>query len=122
MTDHDHPLHVDSRGRTAAVDRAGHLRDLVEQVLFTAPGERVMRPGFGAGVAQLLFEPAGPEVAATTRLLVQSSLEQWLGAVIEVRAVEVSFEEGALYVDVAFAERRTGLESAERFEVPRGAA
>lgn len=122
MTDHDHPLHVDSRGRTAGVDRAGHLRDLVEQVLFTAPGERVMRPGFGAGVAQLLFEPAGPEVAATTRLLVQSSLEQWLGAVIEVRAVEVSLDEGALYVDVAFAERRTGLESAERFEVPRGVA
>ena len=121
MTDHDHPLHVDSRGRTAGVGRAGHLRDLVEQVLFTAPGERVMRPTFGAGVAQLLFEPAGPEVAATSRLLVQSSLEQWLGNLIEVRGVEVTFDEGALHVEVAFAERRTGVESAERFVVP-GAA
>lgn len=122
MTAADHPLHVDRRGRTAGVSRSGYLRDLVEQVLFTNPGERVMRPTFGAGVAQLLFEPAGPEVAATTRLLVQSSLQQWLGDLIDVDEVDVYSEDGVLAVRVAFTERLTQDAFVERFLTPAGAA
>ncbi len=118
----DHPLHVDNRGRTGVVDRPGYLRDLVAQVLFTAPGERVMRPDFGAGVIQLLFEPGGAEVAATARVLIQSSLQQWLGDLIDVRQVEVVSEDSALSILVAFAERRTGIELTERFDVPGGEA
>ena len=53
----DHPWHIDATGRTAQTDDAGHLRDLIEQVLFTAPGERVMRPDFGSGLLGLVFEP-----------------------------------------------------------------
>lgn len=121
MTAADHPLHVDRRGRTADVSRAGHLRDLVEQVLFTSPGERVMRPTFGAGVAQLLFEPGGPEVAATTRLLVRSSLQQWLGDLIDVEEIDVVSEDGVISVRVAFTERRTRETFVERFFAP-GAA
>ncbi len=120
MTAADHPLHVDRRGRTAGVSRSGYLRDLVEQVLFTNPGERVMRPTFGAGVAQLLFEPAGPEVAATTRLLVQSSLQQWLGDLIDVDEVDVYSEDGVLAVRVAFTERLTQDAFVERFLAPAG--
>lgn len=114
----DHPLSVDGRGRTARTDRAGQLRDLVEQVLFTSPGERVMRPDFGAGVVQLLFEPGGPEVAATTRLLVQSSLQQWLGDVIDVDAVDVTADDGALVVRVTYRDRLAGDLAEERFTVP----
>jgi uncharacterized protein len=40
----DFPYHFDARGRTAAIDDAGHIRDMVEQLLFTNPGERVNRP------------------------------------------------------------------------------
>ena len=54
-----YPLRVDAHGATARTDRAGYLRDLIEQVLFTAPGERVNRPDFGAGVGQLVFAPTG---------------------------------------------------------------
>jgi len=122
MTTTDHPLHLDNRGRTATVDRPGYLRDLVAQVLFTAPGERVMRPDFGAGVMQLLFEPTGIEVAATARLLIQSSLQQWLGDIIDVRQVEVVSEDSTISVLVAFAERRTGIELTERYDVPGGSA
>ena len=122
MTATDHPLRLDNRGRTASIDRAGHLRDLVAQVLFTAPGERVMRPDFGAGVSQLLFEPTGVEVAATARLLIQSSLQQWLGDIIDVRQVEVVSEESTLSILVAFAERRTGIELNERYDVPGGSS
>ncbi len=122
MSATDHPLHLDTRGRTAGIDRPGHLRDLVAQVLFTAPGERVMRPNFGAGVSQLLFEPGGVEVAATAQLLIQSSLQQWLGDVIDVRRVDVVSDDGVLSIQVAFAERRTGLELSERYDVPGGAS
>lgn len=117
----DHPLHVDSRGRTGAIDRSGYVRDLVEQVLFTAPGERVMRPGFGAGVLQLLFEPGGPEVAATARLLVQSSLQQWLGDLIDVESVELDGDTpGVLTLRVAYRERLSQDQHVERFALPVG--
>ena len=53
----DYPYHFDHRGRTAATSDADHIRDLIEQVLFTTPGERVNRPGFGSGVMQLVFAP-----------------------------------------------------------------
>jgi hypothetical protein len=103
----DFPLHVDGRGRTAVTDPDGHLRDLIEQVLFTAPGERVMRPDFGSGLLALVFEPGGPELVATTQHLVQGALQQELGHLIAVESVEVSQHEGALTVAVSYVVLRT---------------
>lgn len=120
MTATDHPLSIDGRGRTTRTDRAGYVRDLVEQVLFTAPGERAMRPDFGAGVMQLVFEPGGPELAGTTALLVRSALQQWLGDEIDVAAVDVRAEDGALIVTVGYTDRRTGAAARERFASPGG--
>lgn len=122
MTATDHPIHLDNRGRTASIERSGYLRDLVAQVLFTAPGERVMRNTFGAGVSQLLFEPGGTQIAATAQLLIQSSLQQWLGDIIDIRQVEVVSEDSTLSVLVVFAERRTGIELTERYDVPGGSS
>ncbi len=122
MTATDHPIHLDNRGRTASIERSGYLRDLVAQVLFTAPGERVMRNTFGAGVSQLLFEPGGTQIAATAELLIQSSLQQWLGDIIDIRQVEVVSEDSTLSVLVVFAERRTGIELTERYDVPGGSS
>jgi len=51
----DHPYHFDSQGRTATTGARDHIRDLIEQVLFTSPGERVMRPDFGCGIHDLVF-------------------------------------------------------------------
>ena len=59
MTDVDYPFGFDATGRTRAASREDHVRDLVEQVLFTAPGERVNRPQFGSGLLGLVFEPNG---------------------------------------------------------------
>ena len=85
----DFPFHFDSRGRTAETADDDHVRDLIEQVLFTAPGERVNRPDFGSGLLQLVFAPNSAELAAATQFLVQGALQQWLGDLIEVRAVQV---------------------------------
>ena len=70
----DYPYHFDGRGRTAATSNDAHMRDLIEQVLFTAPGERVNRPDFGSGLMQLVFAPNSDELAAATQFLVQGAL------------------------------------------------
>lgn len=103
----DFAYHVDGRGRTATTDPDDHLRDLIEQVLFTAPGERVMRPDFGSGLLALVFEPGGPELVATTQHLVGGALQQWLGHLIAVEAVEVGQVEGTLTVEVRYVVLRT---------------
>lgn len=107
MTDVDFPYHVDGRGRTATTAPDDHLRDLIEQVLFTAPGERVMRPDFGSGLLGLVFEPGGPELVAATQHLVQGALQRELGHLISVDAVEVTQEEGTLTVSVSYVALRT---------------
>jgi uncharacterized protein len=104
----DHPFHVDGRGRTATTGEQDHLRDLIEQVILTAPGERVMRPGFGSGLLGLPFEPAGPELLAATEYLVSGALQQWLADRITVGAVEVAHDEGTLSVTVRYVVVRTG--------------
>ena len=103
----DFPYHIDGRGRTATTDPDDHLRDLIEQVLFTAPGERVMRPDFGSGLMALVFEPGGPELVATTQHLVQGALQQWLGHLIAVDHVRVSQVEGTFSIEIGYVALRT---------------
>jgi phage baseplate assembly protein W len=103
----DFPLHFDGRGRTAEIDDDGHIRDLIEQVLFTAPGERVNRPDFGSGLLQLVFAPNSDELAAATQFLVQGALTQWLGDLIQVDQVTVQSEDSSLKVTVQYTVRRT---------------
>jgi Bacteriophage baseplate protein W len=103
----DFPYHVDGRGRTAGTGADDHLRDLIEQVLFTAPGERVMRPDFGSGLLGLVFEPGGPELVATTQHLVQGALQFELGHLISVESVDVSQDEGTFSVAVSYVALRT---------------
>ncbi len=97
------PFRFDRTGRTAApADHAAHVRQLIELVLFTAPGERVMRPDFGTGVHQLVFAPASDEMAAATQHLVRGALQRWLGDWIEVQDVQVGGEESTLRVTVRY--------------------
>jgi hypothetical protein len=103
----DYPFHLDSRGRTATADADEHLRDLIEQVLFTNPGERVNRPTFGCGVMQLVFAPNSDELASATQFLIQGALQQWLGDLIQVNAVQVTNLDSTLEVTVQYTVRRT---------------
>ena len=114
--DLDYPFAVDDRGRTATTDHADHVRDMVEQLLFTAPGERVMRPQFGSGLLQLLFAPNSPELAAAVEFTVQAALQQWLGEVIDVDRIEAEASDAVLRVSVGYRLRATGEQRAETFE------
>lgn len=109
------PLTFDSRGRTAHRDDDAHLRDLVEAVLMTAPGERVGRPEFGCGLLHLVFSPGGDQVAAATQALVLAALHRWLGDLAEFESVEVRAEEGVLHVTVRYARRSTGERTEAQF-------
>lgn len=105
------PFEIDGRGKTKEARRTD-IRDeyicgLIEQILFTSPGERVMRPDFGSGVRELLFAGNSPELAATTQMLIQSALQQWLGQLIVVDSVEVSAVDSSLTIEVSYIVRRT---------------
>lgn len=101
------PYAIDGSGRTAGSDPAAHLRGLIESVLFTAPGERVMRPNFGCGLLRLVFAPNSDQLAATLKVLATSSLTQWLGDLIEVADVQIDNQDSTLSVAVSYVVRST---------------
>lgn len=111
----DFPLSINRRGRTATADRAEHVRDLVEQVLFTAQGERVNRPDFGSGVERLVFAPNSDELATATTTLVQGALQRWLADIIVVERVETTSTDGTLAVTITYQHRETGERATETF-------
>ena len=112
-----YPFRMDGRGRTAEAGDDDYIRQLVEQVLFTAPGERVNRPDLGTGLAGLVFEPAGQELGAAVEYLVQAGLQRWLGDVIQVQDVTVADAgDGALTVTVGY----LGLRSQQRTDATFG--
>ena len=103
----DYPFHFDSRGRTAAAGREEHIRDMIEQLLFTNHGERVNRPDFGSGLMQFAFAPNSPELAAALQFTMQSSLQRWLGDIIEVVGLEVQSRESTLRILIQYVVRST---------------
>lgn len=111
----DYPFHFDNRGRTASTGDDDHIRDMIEQFLFTNPGERVNRPDFGSGLLQLIFAPNSPELAAALQFTVQAGLQRWLGDVIEVQTLEVTSEEATLRILLQYIVRRTGERRTETF-------
>jgi uncharacterized protein len=112
----DFPFHFDNLGRTAAADEEDHIRDMIEQVLFTSPGERVNRPDFGSGLMQLVFAPNSEELAAATQFMVQGALQQWLGDLILVEKVEVESHETALRVLIQYVIRNTQVRQVAEFK------
>jgi Bacteriophage baseplate protein W len=102
-----YPFQIDHRGRTAEADDDRHIRDMIEQVLFTSPGERVNRPTFGSGLMQLVFAPNNEALAAATQIAVQGALQQWLGDHFQVEALEISSEDAVLRVRINYIVRRT---------------
>ena len=112
----DFPFHFDRLGRTATTGYDEHVRDMIEQLLFTNPGERVNRPDFGSGLLQLVFAPNSPELAAALQFTVQAALQRWLGDVIDVQALEVTSEDSTLRIVIQYVVRRTGESRTDTFE------
>lgn len=96
------PYSFDTTGHTAHTDPLTHISDMIEQILFTSPGERVNRPTFGSGTAQLVFAPNSDVLAAAQQQAIQAGLQQWLSDLIRVQSVTVAADEATLLVTVVY--------------------
>ena len=110
-----YPFHIDPHGLLMSTGEDTHIRDLIEQVLFTAPGERVNRPGFGCALLRMVFASADTEQLAALQGLVQGSLQQWLRDLIKVERVSVDSQESTLTVFVQYVVLQTQQRQSARF-------
>ncbi len=113
--DIDFPLHIDNRGRTAGAGLDEHVRDMIEQLIFTNHGERLNRPEFGSGALQLVFAPNSPELAATVQFTLQAALQMWLGDVIDVRELSVKADDSRLVIALDYLVKASGQDSRATF-------
>jgi phage baseplate assembly protein W len=111
----DFPFHIDDRKRTATTTDDEHIRDVIEQLIFTAPGERVNRPTFGSGLSQMVFTPNSPELAAAVQFLVQGALQQYLADLILVSSVQVDAVDSTLRVQIDYVIKRTQRSETAQF-------
>ncbi len=117
-----YPFHIDRYGRTASTDDAPHIRDMLEQLIFTNPGERVNRPDFGSGLLQLVFKPNSPELAATIQYTTQAAIQRWLGDLILLQSLTVTSDDGTLTVVINYVIRQTNTPQSQTFVRPIGAS
>jgi uncharacterized protein len=112
----DSPFHFDARGRTAPTDDEDHIRDMLELLIFTNPGERVNRPDFGCGLQQLVHAPNSPELAAALQFTIQAAIQRELGDLLDLSDLEVSAIGNTLLALVEYRIVRTGALQSARFE------
>jgi phage baseplate assembly protein W len=108
------PYQFDGRGRTLD-PLASYLEQLVEQVLFTSPGERVNLPDFGSGLLQLAFAPNSIEMAAATQFAAQGALQKWLSQYLTVQSVVATVDEATLTVTVTYSPLNTDVTQVQTF-------
>ena len=116
MFEIDYPFHFDALGRTARAGGDDHIRDMIEQFLFTNPTERVNRPDYGSGLLQMVYAPNSPELAAALQFTVQAGLQNWLSDLIEVQELRVDCQEATLYVQITYRVLRTNQIVEQQFQ------
>jgi uncharacterized protein len=110
-----YPVHFNGRGRTAQTDYNTHVRDMLEQLLFTSPGERVNRPDFGSGLQQLVFAPNSPELAAALQYTLKAAVQRWLGDVLELQALDVTNDDSTLNIFISYIVKQTNEQQVAQF-------
>src|SRR5271165_6218811 len=105
----------DTTGHTAQTDLLTHISDMIEQILLTSPGERVNRPTFGSGTAQLVFAPNSDVLAAAQQQAIQAGLQQWLSDLIRVQSVTVTPDDATLLITVVYVVLHTQQQQSQQF-------
>jgi phage baseplate assembly protein W len=113
----DYPYGFDGRGRTATSDQDSHIKDLIEQLIFTSPGERVNRPDFGSSLMQLVFAPNNDELAAATQFLIQGAIQQWLGDLIQAESIQIESADSELRLNIMYTIRRSQERKIAEFKI-----
>jgi hypothetical protein len=109
------PFALDRDGDIATADPDAHIRQMIEQVLFTNPGERVNRPDFGCGLETMVFEPLSGEMVAVTQALVRANLLKWLGTLIQIEHLVVEAVDSRLVVRIDYVVLATSARQSETF-------
>jgi phage baseplate assembly protein W len=109
------PFQFDGRKRTQEASMQDYVTQLVEQVLFTSPGERVNMPDFGSGLLQLAFAPNSVQMAAATQFSVQAALQKWLSGYVTVQSVVASADEAVLTVTVTYTPLNSDVTQVQTF-------
>ena len=111
-----YPINLGRQGLIETATPADHLNQMIEQVLFTKPGERVNRPDFGCALQTLVFDDANAELIAVTQSVVQGSLQKWLGDIIQVERVQVAVQESMVSIAVQYVSLRTKERKVARYQ------
>jgi phage baseplate assembly protein W len=109
------PFSIEKNGTTARVDDETHIKQMIEQILFTSPGERVNRPDFGCGLNQLVFASNSDELVISTQFLVQGSLQKWLGDLITVESVMIKNNESKLVITIQYRIKNKSVSTVAQF-------
>jgi phage baseplate assembly protein W len=111
----DFPFRFDKTGGTGSATDQKHVQDMIEELLFTSPGERVNRPDFGSGLMQLVFSPNSPELAAALQFTMQAALQRWLGDLVQVQTLQVTCEDSTLNINLQYTLLRTNQSATVQF-------
>lgn len=100
---------IDGRSATVAYGSAPHVRQMLELLILTMAGERVMRPDLGSPVRQLLFGAGEGAAAIALEAALQATINQWLGDMLELHELAVHFDgaEAVLEIEVTYEVRST---------------
>jgi phage baseplate assembly protein W len=110
------PFALTPEGGVATVDADRHVRELIEQVLFTSPGERVMLPEFGAGLMDLVFAPSNDVLIAAAEFKVARALQTFLADRALIHAVDVRSEGERVTISVVYTRARDLKQETAAFE------
>ena len=99
-----YPFSIDKKSRTFAEepDYREHVEQMIKQVLFTSPGERINRPDFGCGLRNMVFAPNSEVSANLTQVMIVQSLEKWIGTLIQVIDVKANANNEKLEVSIIY--------------------
>jgi uncharacterized protein len=110
-----YPFQIDHLGRTKVTNLREHIKQLIEQTLFTSPGERVNLPFFGCRINELLFAPNSPELLAEVTNIVYSSLIKYLSDLVTIENVTIENSDATIAVTVAYTIKRNQLKQTVTF-------
>lgn len=103
------PLRLDADGALGTSAAEQDVREAIRIILATEPGERVMRPEFGAGLSRFVFEPLSTTLLALIRTRVHEALVDWEPR-IEVEQVDTTLdaaERNLVRIEVSYRVRST---------------
>lgn len=115
------PFRVSADGAEVS-HRSDHVREQIEQVLYTDPGARVFRPDFGAGVRTLIFEPNDSALWELTRQRLTASLAAALQGEVDPKSlrVEVEGQDEQLLVTISYTLATVGHSEQQKLLVGSG--